>query len=128
MKISGKFFAAAFLLAGTAIPGLARAEITLDGTVPVGRAGITIIQPNNELGSTGVVEFKFSAPGTGNGYALNFCIGPAANPCGTANAYVVTVPEGQSRLAIVNARLFERNELVVGQGTSVPVPFSVQMQ
>lgn len=111
-----------------ALPKMALAQITLDGTVPTGRAGLVIIQQNNEPGTVGIVEFKFSAPGSGGGYALNFCVGPTANPCGMPYSYVVNVPAGQSRLAVVNARAFEHNVLVVTQGTSVPVPFSVTMQ
>ena len=109
-------------------PKLAFAQMKLDGSVPVGRAGLVIIQQNAEPGSVGIVEFKFSAPGAAGGYALNFCIGPAANPCGTPLSYAVTVPAGQSRLAVVNAKVFEHDELVVTQGTGVPVPFSVAMQ
>jgi hypothetical protein len=105
------------------------AAISLQGTVPVGRNGLIIIQPNNQSGSHGTIKFKFSAPAAApGGYVLAFCIGPASNPCGLPTSYVVSVPASESRLAVVDASTFTNNVLVVVQGTNVPVPFAVDVE
>lgn len=103
------------------------AYITLNGTVPVSRTGVVILQANKQTGATGALKFKFSAPAPG-AYALSFCIGPATNPCGLPTSYVVQVPGGQERLAVVDAAIFANNVLVVGQGTTRPLPFSVTIE
>ena len=103
------------------------AAITLNGTVPVGRAGLVLIQANKQPKSSGVLKFKFSAP-TAGAYAFNFCIGPASNPCGLPTSYVVVVPGGEERLAVVDASVFNDNVLTVGQGTNNPLPFSVTIE
>jgi hypothetical protein len=106
------------------------AFITLNGTIPAGTTPVVILKANNEPGATGVIKFKFSAPAHDAGvpYALSFCIGPASNPCGLPTSYVVEVPGGQERLAVVNANVFATNVLVVGQGTKRPVPFAVTIE
>jgi hypothetical protein len=103
------------------------AQITLKGTIPSSAKPLVIIQPNNESKTSGVIKFKFSAP-TAGAYTMNFCIGPASNPCGTSSDYVVTVPGGQERLAVVDASVFANNELVVSQGTSEALPYSVTIE
>jgi hypothetical protein len=103
------------------------AAITLNGTVPVGQAGLVVIQANKQPKSSGVLKFKFSAP-TAGAYALNFCIGPASNPCGSQTSYVVVVPGGEALLAVVDASVFSDNVLTVGQGTNNPLPFSVTIE
>lgn len=77
-----------------------------------------------------LMRFKFSAPPKNAGvpYALDFCIGPAANPCGLPSSHVINVPEGQERFADFDSALFRTNILVVGQGTRVAVPFSVEVE
>ena len=102
-------------------------QITLSGTVPVGHAGLVLIQPNNMPKSAGALKFKFAAPQAG-AYAFDFCIGPPSNPCGLATSYVVNVPAGEQRLAVVDASAFISNELVVVQGTNTPLPFSVTIE
>ncbi len=106
------------------------AEITLKGMVPVGKAGLVILQAHNHGATTDTLKFKFSAPSFNAGvrYALNFCIGPATNPCGLPTSYVVVVPGGEERLAVVPASVFEKNVLTVGQGTNTPVPFAVTIE
>lgn len=52
---------------------------------------------NKQPKSSGVLKFKFSAP-TAGAYAFNFCIGPAANPCGLPTSYVVVVLGSEERL------------------------------
>jgi hypothetical protein len=106
------------------------AAIRLSGMVPVGKAGLVILQANKMSATTDTLRFKFSAPAfnAGVAYALDFCIGPASNPCGLPTSYVVNVPGGQERLAVVPASIFTDNVLTVGQGTKVPVPFVVTME
>jgi hypothetical protein len=103
------------------------AAITLNGTVPTGRAGLVVIQANKQPKTSGVLKFKFSAPNAG-AYAFNFCIGPASNPCGLPTSYVVVVPGGEERLAVVDASVFTNNVLTVSQGTNTPLPFSVTIE
>ena len=92
-----------------------------------GGAPVVIIEANGEKGPGGILILKFSAPQAG-AYALNFCIGPASNPCGTSSDYVVNVPGGQEKLAVVEAGVFRNSILVVTQGTSSDLPFSVTVE
>src|ERR1700761_5658122 len=102
-------------------------SITLNGTIPSGGAPVVILEANGESGADGPIKFKFSAPQAG-AYSLNFCIGAPANPCGTSSSYVVQVPGGQERLALVEAGIFKKNVLVVSQGTDTELPFSVTIE
>lgn len=102
-------------------------SITLNGTIPPGGAPVVILEANGESGTHGPIKFKFSAPQAG-AYSFNFCIGPPSNPCGTSSSYVVQVPGGQERLALVDAGIFKKNALVVTQGTSEELPFSISME
>lgn len=104
-------------------------SITLYGTIPATTppTPVVILEANGEDGPGGILKFKFSAPQAG-AYALNFCIGPAANPCGMPDSYVVTVPAGEERLAVIEAGIFRHNVLVVTQGTATPIPFAVTME
>jgi hypothetical protein len=60
-------------------------------------------------------------------YAITFCIGPKANPCGLPTDYTVEVPAGQTRYGYANSEMLLKNIFVVGQGTRVPVPYSVSV-
>ena len=104
-------------------------SITLNGTIPgtTPPTPVVILEANAGIGPGGILKFKFSAP-TPGAYAFNFCIGPAANPCGLPTSYVVVVPGGQERLALVEASVFKNNVLVVGQGTTEPLPFAVTIE
>ena len=109
----------------------ARAYITLNGMVPVGKNGTVILQAHKLPGGTSdTLKFKFTAPSfnAGVAYALNFCVGPATNPCGLPTSYVVVVPGGEERLAVVPASVFANNVLIVSQGTARPVPYSVTIE
>lgn len=109
----------------------ARAYITMNGIVPVSKSGIVILQAHKLGGATSdTLKFKFTAPSFNAGvpYALNFCIGPATNPCASPNSYVVNVPGGEERLGVVPASAFANNVLVVTQGTTRPVPYSVTVE
>lgn len=104
-------------------------SITLNGIIPSTSppTEVLILEANAEHGTGGPLKFKFSAPQPG-AYALNFCIGPPSNPCGLPTSYVVVVPGGQERLALVEASIFRNNVLVVGQGTNTDLPFSVTIE
>jgi hypothetical protein len=109
-------------------------SITLTGTIPATTppTPVVILEANPNAGTGCPLKFKFSAPLPATpppvAYALSFCIGPAANPCGLPTSFVVVVPGGQERLAVVDPAVFKTNILVVGQGTKVPVPFSVTFE
>src|SRR5271155_841857 len=103
-------------------------SITLNGTIPgSSSAGVVIIEANGESGCGGILKFKFSAPQAG-AYTMGFCIGPASDPCGEASDYVVIVPAGQERLAVVQAGVFKKNVLVVTQPTTDDLPFAVTIE
>ena len=103
------------------------ASITLNGTIPPGTNPVVIIQPNNQPSAAGTLKFKFSLPQPG-AYAMNFCIGATDNPCGTSDSYVVVVPAGEERLAIVDASFFTNKVLVVSQGTASTLPYVVTVE
>jgi len=112
-------------LAG-ALPAQALAY-TISGVIPPGHDPVVInlhkpIRP-------GKLTFTFIAPPKNAGvrYALDFCIGPAENPCGRPDSHVVNVPEGEARTESFNSALFSTNVLVVGQGTREAVPYTVQV-
>ena len=103
------------------------AAITVTGTIPTGGRPVVVIPANGQTGTAGVLKFQFSAP-TAGAYTMNFCIGPAANPCGMRDSFVVSVPGGQQRLAVVNASVFVDRVLAVSQGTSSALPYSVTVE
>jgi hypothetical protein len=86
-----------------------------------------ILQAHKQSGATDTLKFKFSAP-TPGAYALAFCIGPATTPCGTTTSYVVHVPGGEERLAVIPAAALTDSVLTVRQGTNQPLPFAVTME
>lgn len=132
MKKTKAFVASAVALAQlTVCVRQARAYITLNGMVPVGKNGVVILQAHKLSGTTtDTLKFKFTAPtfNAGVNYALSFCIGPSNNPCGLPTSYVVNVPGGEERLAVVPSSVFANNVLTVGQGTTRPVPYSVTIE
>jgi hypothetical protein len=102
---------------------------TINGVIPPGTTPVVInlrqpIKP-------GLLRFRFYARPTNAGvpYAIDFCIGPAFNPCGlpAPTSHVINVPKGQVRSANFDSGIFATNVFVVGQGTRVPVPYSVQV-
>ena len=108
--------------------GQASAQLKITGTLNPDETRVII--PANHRGgltsATGVISFHFvSAVG---GAILNFCVGPASNPCGVASSFVVTLGPGQESFAVVNnAEFLHGNVLVVGQGTTSSVGFTVEM-
>jgi hypothetical protein len=108
----------------------ADAATILKGTVTgTGTPGTVILQAHNQAGATDSLKFKFSAPkfNAGTRYYLQFCIGPAVSPC-AQTSYVVQVPDGESRLAVIPASVFTNNVLVVQQATRTTVPYAVIME
>ena len=74
-----------------------------------------------------MLKLKLSSPS--NGATLTFCLGAVANPCGTSASLSVTVSPGQDKLALIDAQEFSHNVvLVVGQGTSATVGYSVSIE
>jgi hypothetical protein len=119
---------ATVVVAGTGVP-LAWAQLAVNGTIPPGGVPVVVIQATRQRTPSHLLRFKFSAPAPQpGGYAVAFCIGPAANPCGLSTSYVVQVPAGEERLAVIDSNVFTNNVLVAGQGTSVSVPFAVVME
>lgn len=106
--------------------------ITITGTIPPRKPPkpIVLIQADPMSGPGGPRTFKFSAPLSPSPvhYALTFCVGPAANPCGLPTSQTVNVPAGQQKVEVINTDLFKNNVLVVGQGTKVPVAFAVTIE
>jgi hypothetical protein len=100
---------------------------TLSGTIPSGPTNETVI--NLHPLEKGNITFVFSAPPVPAGvrYALTYCIGPKNNPCNSPLSHVVTVTEGEMRTITTDALVFDCSELVVGQGTNVAVPYSVEV-
>lgn len=122
----GISLAAAFFV--TDVPR-ALASLTLSGSHPGGVTPVVILQAHGQTGATGVVKLLLSAP-TAGAYALSFCVGPASNPCGFAppTSYVVNVPGGQQRLAVISAAQLASNVLVVTQGTTSAKPYTVSIE
>jgi hypothetical protein len=102
-------------------------SIILNGIIAPGSGEVVILEANNTLTGGGLLKFKFSAPEAG-AYSFNFCVGVPANPCGMSTSYVVTVPGGHEKLALIEASVFRNNVLVVSQGTSTALPFSVTIE
>jgi hypothetical protein len=129
MKTVAKVLMAAGVMFTLSTVGMqeALAAITLNGTTPPGPKTVVIIQANKQSVAKGTLKFKFGAP-TAGGYVMSFCIGPTTNPCGMRTSYVVEVPAGQERLAVVDASIFTDNVLVVGQGTTSALPFTVTIE
>lgn len=63
-------------------------------------------------------------------YTLSFCIGPSKNPCGmpAPQSYVLVVPGGEERTAVVDSGIFKDKVVAVGQGTKVPIPYIVTIE
>jgi hypothetical protein len=101
---------------------------TIRGTIPPGQR-LVVIHLRKPL-PPGIIRFTFYAPPVNAHvpYAITFCIGPAANPCGLPTDYTVEVPAGQTRTGSVDSALLRTNIFVVGQGTRVPVPYSVTVE
>ena len=102
------------------------AKLNLSGTVPP--ASQVVLIPANPRGvPKGVLKLKLtSAVG---GATLGFCVGPAANPCGDATSFVVNVPPGESKLAVINAADFANGAvLIVNNPTASTVGYGINIE
>ena len=100
---------------------------TISGTIPPGHRPVVI--PLHRPIKPGFMKLSLTAPPKNAGvpYALDFCIGPAANPCGLPTDRVFTVDKGQTRIESVDAAIFQTNVFVVGQGTRIALPYVVKV-
>jgi hypothetical protein len=117
---------AAMLGAASCLLATQALAYTLSGTIPPG--GKAVVIDLHKL-SEGNITFKFSAPPVSAGvpYKVSFCIGPKDNPCGAPLSHDTEVPAGESRTLTTDALVFSCNELVVGQGTGVTVPYTIEV-
>jgi hypothetical protein len=131
MKTIETSFVAVAFAAALFVTDISRAlaSLTLSGSHPGGVTPVVILQAHGQTGASGVVKLLFAAP-TAGAYTMNFCVGPAANPCGFAppTSYVVSVPGGQQRLAVISAAQLASNVLVVTQGTGSSKPYTVSIE
>ncbi len=123
MRLGTRLFFAA--LCACILPTTGMASQTLSGVLPSGRQ-LKILAVRRPAPPQ-PMHFRFTAPpvNAGVNYALDFCIGPRANPCGLPSDIVVNVPKGQTRLATYSSTLFATRVLAVAKGTRAPVPYSV---
>jgi hypothetical protein len=124
MKVVIKALLVGVLASAFAAPVFA---YTISGVIPPGTRPVRINLRRPVF--PGPLRFTFTAPrrNAGVAYALNFCVGVAANPCGLPTSRVTVVPMGQSRTATYSSSLFASNILVVSQGTRVAVPYTVRV-
>jgi hypothetical protein len=124
----------ALALSLSAVPE-ASAEITLKSRISStqGQAGLVLIQPDSQISPNafGVLKFKFATPEKGE-YKIRFCFGAAADPCGGASSYAVTLTGGEERLAVIPQLRLRFQVLFVvfegGQAAVDPIPFEVTIE
>jgi len=106
------------------------AAYTLAGVIPPSSPPAPKVLHLHQPIPPGKILFHFFAPpvNAGVAYAIDFCIGPAFNPCGLPTSTVVTVPRGQTRILVVESNIFAHNIFVAGQGTKKPVPYVVNVK
>jgi hypothetical protein len=99
---------------------------TIIGTIPPGH---TVVIPLHRPIKPGFMKLSLTAPpkNAGTPYALDFCIGPAANPCGLLTDRDFSVSKGQTRIEAVDAAVFRTNVFVVVQGTRIALPYVVKV-
>jgi hypothetical protein len=127
MKIAVKIAIAAGALCALASHAFA---YTLSGVIPPASPPKPVVLHLHTPLPPGRMLLRFYAPpvNAGVNYAIDFCIGPAFNPCGLPTSTTVTVPRGQTRLLVVESSIFTNNIFVAGQGTKRPVPYVVTVQ
>ena len=125
MRMGARLLVAVLGLSMTPTAGMATQ--TLSGVLPPGRVTKVLTFRRPLLPQP--MHFQFTAPpvNAGVGYALTFCIGAPANPCGLPSDITVDVLKGQTKSATFNSSLFARRVFVVGQGTRVSVPYLVKI-
>ena len=127
MKTAIKAIVAAAALCAFAAPASA---YTLAGVIPPSSPPKPVTLHLHQPIPKGLILFIFYAPpvNAGVAYAIDFCIGPAFNPCGLPTSTVVTVPRGQTRILVVESNIFAHNIFVASQGTKKPVPYVVNVK
>jgi hypothetical protein len=93
---------------------------TINGKAPSGNKSATV-KLHNPI-KPGFMQFTFSGAG-----ALDFCIGPAVNPCGSYTSRVVSVPAGQTRTEVFPSTFVSENVIVARQSTGARVPFKLDV-
>jgi hypothetical protein len=96
---------------------------TQNGTIPGGRAQIHLQQP---IPKSGYVKLTLTIPqalSAGIHYAVGFCVGPTFNCLQIAQ----DIPGGQKIIVIYASPTLSTNEIWVAQGTSAPVPYTLEV-
>jgi hypothetical protein len=124
MKAVGKAIATGIAVCALTVPAFASAY-TINGVIRP-RTKPYVISLHKPI-PAGLVQLTLSAlpKNAGVPYALDFCIGPAANPCASPGSQVFTVFPGQPLVVMVQWYAFSGNVFAVTQGTTVVVPYSV---
>jgi hypothetical protein len=116
--------------------GTALAQETITGNVGGGEASVTVIPANAlnlPMSFSGLLKFKLRAVSTNAQahvpYAMNFCVGPASNPCGLSTSIVYTVPGGTAVFVLLNASAFDHgNVMSVSVGTAATVEYEIDLE
>jgi hypothetical protein len=103
---------------------------TLNGTIPATKPPKWVaIHLQKPPSSSGYLKLTLSSPPVSAGvpYSVNLCFGPASTPvsCGS-NAGFLVLP-GQQSIVFVAASIYPNDVIWVQQGTTVAVPYSVDV-
>jgi hypothetical protein len=104
--------------------------MTLKGTILPTNPQV-ILDAHPDIVPPRPVKITVSAPSKAPvPYELSFCIGPRTNPCGMPppQSYVLLVPGGEERTAVVDSGIFKDKVLAVGQGTAVAIEYIVTIE
>jgi hypothetical protein len=96
---------------------------TQNGTIPSGRVQIHLQQP---IPKNGYVKLTLTIPqvsSVGIHYAVGFCVGSTFNCLQIAQ----DIPGGQKITVIYASSTLSTNEIWVAQGTSAPVPYTLEV-
>ena len=113
------------MIAGAAVFALATqaSAYTLSGTIPPHAPPKSVVlHPHMPLPP--LVRLTMSAPAVNAGvsYALTYCIGPAANPCGLPGEWTADVPAGQTVVRTVPASAFTNKVFASAKAPKNPCP------
>lgn len=123
MKTAIKIITIGAVTCALATPAFAYA---LNGTIPVNKDGVALnLQkpiPSGNVKLTVKIPGKLSA---GIPYLVTFCVGRKVSSCQPA----VQVPGGQDIVVFYySTSLSPPNQVWLGQGTSAPVPYTVDVE
>jgi hypothetical protein len=115
---------------------VALAEETITGNVGGDTPQVTVIPANVlnlPMSFSGLLRFKLRAVSTSaqahTPYTMNFCVGPASNPCGLSTSIVYTVPGDTAVFALLNASAFDHgNVMTVSVGTAATVGYEISLE